>query len=326
MATVALCSLVPALSCFAGAEARTGFHAIMPVSPHGRSPSGWMTPQARSAKDLLYVASGGAQTVDVFSVSGSQITLVGQIMNFNDPQGMATDAQGNLYVVDDYIPQEGPAAGQLDVFPKGATSPSRIIPTYPLTPFDVAVDKHGIIYISNIAPVGRLSPGKVTVYGKKSDVHPIRVLRDPASSQGWGITLDSATSDVYVSYALGSTGRIVRFSGGRGKPVDLGVAFGNPWGLKNDGSGNLLASDGSSGNIDIFPEAGGSLVGTIAVPGAPLLSTFNTTHSLLYVSNFNNHDVEVFSYPSKAMVGSITRSEWGPTSWPTGVAYWPPAP
>ncbi len=288
----------------------------------GRS---WMSPQAKSARQLLYVANGSTGNVDVFSVTKHGTARVGRIGGFQSPQGIAVDAAGTLYVVNDYIPQEGPVGGEVDVFPKGATNPSIIIGDYPWVPFSVGFDKKGNIYVANIAPITQFSPGSVTVYDKAGK-GPIRTLKGAGLGEVYGIAVDQHTSDVYVSYTqnLGSGGRIATFSGGRGKAQDLGVSYGTPWGLIQDGSGNLLASDGN-GPIHLYPQAGGSQIGAINVPGAPLFATFSSDRSLLYVSNFNNHDVELFRYSDGTMVGSLTDSQWGPNEWPTGVAYWPPA-
>jgi hypothetical protein len=290
-----------------------------------RGAHSWMSPQAKSARQLLYVANGSTGVVDVFSVTKKGTKLTGQIAGFQSPQGMTVDAAGTLYVVNDYIPQEGPVGGEVDIFPKGATNPSIIIGDYPWVPFDVGVDKKGDVYVANIAPITQFSPGSVTVFDKAGK-GPIRTLKGASLGEAYGITVDQRTSDVYVSYTqnLGGGGRIATFAGGRGKAQDLGVSYGTPWGIIQDAAGNLLASDGN-GPIHIYPQAGGSQIGAINVPGDPLFATFNSDRSLLYVSNFNNFDVEIFRYSDGTMVGSVTDSQWGKNEWPTGVAFWPPA-
>ena len=285
----------------------------------------WMSPAAKSAHDLLYVANGSTGVVDVFSVAKSGTTLVGQLTEFQSPQGMTTDRAGNLYVVDDYIPEEGPVGGEVDVFPKGATNPSLSINPYPWDPFDVGVDKKGNIYIANIAPISAFSPGSVTVYDA-GGYGPIRTLEGNNLKEIYGIAVDPHTSDVYVTYtpSLGGAGHIASFRHGKGNATDLGVSFGPPWGIVQDGNGNVLASDGN-GPLHIYPQIGGAEVGSINVPGDPLFATFNTDRSLLYVSNFNNADVEVFRYSDGTMVDTIKAAGWTKGAWPTGVAYWPPA-
>jgi len=304
-----------------------GRHVAVGQRPVSFTPSAhsWMSPQAKAAHRLLYVANGSTGIVDVFSVAKKGTTLVGQISGFQSPQGMAVDAAGTLYVVNDYIPQEGPVGGEVDVFPMGATSPSLIVNPNPWAPFDVGVDKKGNIYIANIERIGEFSPGSVTVYDKAGN-GPIRTLKGSDLAEIYGIAVDPHTSDVYVSYtpSLSGNGRIAMFRGGKGSATDLGVSYGTPWGLIQDGNGNLLANDGN-GPIHIYPQAGGPQIGSINVPGAPLFAALNTDRSLLYVSNFNNFDVEVFDYSSGTMVGSVKDNQWSKNAWPTGVAYWPRA-
>jgi hypothetical protein len=294
-------------------------------APSHRHAHSWMSPAAKSAHNLLYVGNGSTGVVDVFSVGKKGTTLVGQLTEFQSPQGMTTDRAGNLYVVNDYIPQEGPAGGEVDVFPKGATNASLSINPYPWSPFDVGVDKKGNIYIANIAPISEFSPGSVTVYDA-AGYGPIRTLEGTNLKEIYGIAVDQRTSDVYVTYtpSLGGAGHIASFRHGKGNANDLGVSFGPSWGIVQDGAGNVLAADGN-GPLHIYPQTGGAQVGSISVPGDPLFATFNTDRSLLYVSNFNNFDVEVFRYSDGSMIGTVKDGEWGKGAWPTGVAYWPPA-
>jgi DNA-binding beta-propeller fold protein YncE len=322
LSTLLVLTVATAATGSIAAEARP----LLPVFRAHAPAQSWMSPDAKKAQQLLYVAGGSSGNIDVFSIANGQATLVGKLTGFSDPQGITTDAAGNLYVVDDYVPEEGPVGGQVDVFAKGSKKASRTIVPSPWVPFDVGVDRKGNIYIANIAPIAKFTPGSVTVYGPSSDVKPIRTLKGDALKEIFGIAVDPRTSDAYVTYTpdLGGAGRLAVFHSGRGAAQDLGVSFGPPWGVRQDGNGNLLVSDGN-GTMDVFPQVGGSQTGSFEVPGAPLFSAFNTDRSQLFVSNFNNHDIEVFNYPSETMTGSITESEWSVDNWPTGVAFWPPA-
>ncbi|MBV8582942.1 MAG: hypothetical protein JO241_03020, partial [Candidatus Eremiobacteraeota bacterium] len=151
----------------------------------------------------------------------------------------------------------------------------------------------------------------------------VRTWRIQNAFQALGVATDSRTHDVFVTYSDGgSGGHIAELRGGRGKPEALNVTFGSPWGIAEDRKGHLLVTDDGPGVIDVYTQ-GGKLLNSFQVPGIPLYFAFNANYSLLYVTNFNNFDVEVFTYPGGKMLGSIHAPDWNHDAWPTGVALWP---
>ncbi|MBV9719437.1 MAG: hypothetical protein JOZ77_08955 [Candidatus Eremiobacteraeota bacterium] len=261
--------------------------------------------------------------IDIFSLHGSKYALVGQIEDDNSPQGMTTDREGNLYVCDIGVATEGPAAGDIKIYPKGSTSYSRLIVPGKWVPFDVAVKNDGTMYVANIAPVASFYPGSVSVFPPLA-IQPSRTLKFP-NSQVLGITRHAATATVYVSYSAktsSSQGRIAEFKNARGKAIDLGVSYAFPWGILEDGSDNLLAF-GGNGFINVYSEATRGLVKQIPIPNAAMFGAFNEARSRLFVSNFEQ--VEVLSYPSGSVVGTVNDG-WSKSNYPTGVAFWPPPP
>jgi hypothetical protein len=300
--------------------------SALPVAASTARSGSWISPKAKSARELVYVADPTSEpsytgVIDIFSLHGLKYKLVGQIQDDNFPDGMTTDAAGNLYVTDMGVATEGPVAGEIKVFPKGSTQYSRLIVSASWTPFDVAVDSHGTMYVANIAAFGTFSPGSVTVYPPSAS-QPSRVLKF-ANFQVYGITLHRQTTTIYVSYAAKATnGQIDEFVRARGKPKDLGVSYPDPWGILEDGSDNLLACSGS-GTIDVFSEKTGKLTRQISVSGGALWEAFNESRTELFVSNFA--EVEIFSYPAGKLIGTIDEPGWGGRSnYPTGVAVWPP--
>ncbi|MBV8117846.1 MAG: hypothetical protein JOZ01_07690 [Candidatus Eremiobacteraeota bacterium] len=276
--------------------------------------------QLRGASRLLYVGSVNG-TIDTFSLVNGQYQKTAQIADSNGPEGLHTDAAANLYVADQGIGSEGPGVGDIAVYPKGASQPSRfIVPGYNVS--DVIHVKNGGLYASNFGPDGQFGPGSLSYYGA-SGSSPVRTMTIHNSFQALSVVADRASKAVFVSYSDNSnTGHIARFDRGRGPAHDLGVSFGTPWGLAEDGSGNLLVADGQ-GPIRIYSQQGQAL-GTISVPGTPYRMAFNADRSLLYVTNFGNFDVEIFSYPGAKMVGTIHSSDWGKNAWTDGIAAWPP--
>lgn len=318
-----LCCLAGAVGC--GANVSPGTNAPVPATANaGRHFQSWISPEAKRAKELLYVADptqspsyGGH--IDIFEMKGVTANYVGSILDPNDPQGMTTDAAGNLYVTDLGVATEGPAAGDIKVYPKGSTSYSRLIVPGTWVPFDIAVGDDGTLYVANIAPVGYFNPGSVSVFPPNAS-QPSRVLR-LKNFQVDGITRHANTSTIYISYQTNSgNGAIAEFKHARGKAIDLGVSFPEPWGLLEDGSNNLLAADGS-GTIEVYSEATKQLVSQISVPNGAMWEAFNHKRTHLFVSNFDQ--VEILSYPAGQLIGSVNHN-YSKTNYATGVAVWPP--
>lgn len=297
---------------------------IPPSAPAARHFQSWISPEVKHARNLLYVADPTSDpsytgVIDIIGVNGLKYKLLGQIQDDNDPDGMTTDAYGNLYVTDEGVATEGPAPGEIKVYPKGSTSYSRLIQPANWIPFDIAVSPNGTMYVANIAPFGYFNPGSVSVYPPQAS-QPSRVLRLP-NFQVDGITLHHETSTIYISYqSRAGDGRIAEFKHARGKATDLGVSYASPWGILEDGNDNLLACAGG-GTIEVYSEATGALVQQIPVPSGCMWLAFNQKRTRLYVSNFDQ--VEILSYPGGAVLGTINEA-WGTRNYPTGVAYWPP--
>ncbi len=272
------------------------------------------------AKSLLFVGNSNIGRIYVFALVKGQYELQRQIEDSNGPEGLHTDAAGNLYVADQGLGTEGPGVGDIAVYAPGAASPSRlIVPGYNIA--DVVPSANGRLFAANFGPDGYFGPGSVSAYGRTKDV-PLRTTVIPNAFQALGIVRDPNNQDVFATYSTNDNkGHIARFVHGKPPAIDLGVTYGSPWGIAEDGKGNLLAAGG--GVISIFSQTGKAR-GSFNVPGIPYRLAFNTDRSLLFVSNFNNFDVEIFSYPKVKMIGTVQSDQWSKYAWPDGVAFWPP--
>jgi hypothetical protein len=271
-------------------------------------------------KSLLFVGNSNIGIIDVFVLVHGRYQLQRQIQDPNGPEGLHTDAAGNLYVADQGIGTEAPGVGDIAVYAPGTASPSRlIVPGYNIA--DVVPSTKGGLFAANFGPDGYFGPGSVSAYGRTQDV-PRWTTVIPNAFQALGIVRDPISHDVFATYSSNDNkGHIARFAGGKPPAIDLGVTYSSPWGIAEDKKGNLLAAGG--GVISIFSQAGKAR-GSFKVAGIPYRMAFNTDGSLLYVSNFDNFDVEIFSYPNVKMVGTITSNQWSIYAWPDGVAFWPP--
>ncbi|MGA9420505.1 MAG: hypothetical protein WBV40_15280, partial [Candidatus Cybelea sp.] len=90
------CVLGIAATACSAANVPTGVAAGSPNQTQLSAPRGWMSPQT-TPTELLYVSDSADSVIDIFSVPN--YSMVGQITDgINQPEGLATDETGNLYV------------------------------------------------------------------------------------------------------------------------------------------------------------------------------------------------------------------------------------
>jgi hypothetical protein len=94
----------------------------------------------RHAAALVYVGSVGG-TIDTFALTKGQYVKTAQISDANGLEGLHADKAANLYVADQGLGSEGPGVGDIAVYPKGASQPSRfIVPGYNVSDVVPAAD------------------------------------------------------------------------------------------------------------------------------------------------------------------------------------------
>jgi len=212
---------------------------------------------------------------------------------FTEPQGIALDASGNIYVAD---PGN---SGITEIFAAGGTT--TILPGFFSAPLGVALDAAGNIYIADggtgpsTAAVYKVpvtggvagtpvtlgnpgdfgAPGSIAVDAAGNvyvgDLEFGSVDEIPASGGNTiffnfifgypgGIAVDAA-GNIYVSDS-GSGGPVAVYeiAAGGGSRVKIGHGFKTPTGVAVDASGNIFVSDGGAGAIKEIPSGGGAQV------------------------------------------------------------------
>jgi hypothetical protein len=121
----------------------------------------FMDPRA-AGKSLIFVSDAADGVIDIYPQAGKNQKMVGQITGLTQPQGITTDAKGNLYVANTN------SSNVLVYAPPYTGAPTVTIPDGGEFPADVAVSSAGIIAITNIcnAPKCRLDTGNVVLYAK----------------------------------------------------------------------------------------------------------------------------------------------------------------
>jgi hypothetical protein len=262
----------------------------------GATLRGWMSPDAKKTKKLLYFSqyTGGPGLVDVFSVP--KYSFVGTITDGIDgPEGLAVDKKRNLYVAN-------LNSGTVTVYARGETSPSLTM-NVPHGALDVAVRlSNGYVYVGDAA-------GSVDVFPPGATSRTRR-LTNPSIAYRVGGVAVSSSGDVYAAgeSRYGSdhyTPAVVEFANAKGSGKNLGLV-----GLVGELAGvivddhYLIVSDYGGSKILIYPPGQTSPSSTISVsdPDRPAI---NKAENKIYVPESSNSRVGVYGYPNGTFVTNI---------------------
>ena len=219
------------------------------VVPHGptqysrRVTKSWMK-HVDARTRLAYMSDLDGNNVTVYDRNA---VVVGQIGGFTGPQAIFVDSKRNLWVANS-------GAADVEVFARGATSPSKILNDPGQFPVDVTVCPNGTVYVSNLYSTSGF--GSVSVYARGS-TNPTGSLAFPDELSNFFITCD-AKGNVFTDLTNDSDEPIViEYSGGGGSGIQLpisGIAF--PGAIKPDNAGNLLVGDQIALTITEYTESG----------------------------------------------------------------------
>lgn len=239
-------STVAAISSFAGcmpvaASAATSLEA--PNSRHQQAANSWLK---RTSGKLVYVTNVATGTVTVFDRDGG---TVGRIDGFSNPLGLFVDAGHNLWVANS-------SAAQILEFPRGATSPIKILRDKGGLPSDVTMCPNGTLYVSNSTASGALS-GNILVYAPGSR-RSTGKLTYPNEYRNFFLTCDAA-GNIFSTLTINpGGGTVVEYPGGRqAGATQLPIKLSNfPGGIKQDHAGNILISDQIGHSVTEYTETG----------------------------------------------------------------------
>ena len=253
------------------------------VASQGSTSRGWMSRDAKQ-KQLLYVSEADGNNVDIFSLPGH--ARVGLITSgLSQPEGIATDAKGNLYV-------SNLNANTITVYKPGETSPSLTL-TEPDGPDDVAVGGNGYVYVADVGGgVDAYSPGATS---------PTSRLTNSSLGTVSGVAVD-ALNNVYAAGVAGSHGShgpaaVVEFADARGSGKNLDLKqLGQPAGVLLDNKNDLVVSDYGGNLIEIYPSGKTSPSSTFPATH-PGRSALNEQENHIYVPKTYNNTLVVYDYP-----------------------------
>lgn len=307
-ASVAGCALNSSLSPTGTAgQASAAARGLTPAVAHRAQSSGWIAPDAKRRKPLIYWASYFNSTIDIFSAKGTNPPLKGQITSgLSGPERLFVDKARNLYATN-------LGNNTVTAYKRGATSPYLTISNGVNSPTGLTVDAAGTVYCANVAnntvteyPKGQTSPSLTITLG---------------SLQPEFLAIDSA-DNLYVSYGGGSHGSgVMKFAPGSTKGTDLGLQIGSAYALEVDKAGNIVIIDFAANTIDVFPPGQTQPSKQIAVTtGSAYALTLTKAETRLFVTvevsgGFN---VQQLDYPNgTSLTNKITALDG---DWPIAVS------
>lgn len=168
------------------------------VVPDALAPttSSWMEPSAKSASQLLYVSDLG--TFDVYVYRFPSLQLTGKLHGFGDPQGVCTDASGNVWIVDTQF-------AKVVEYAHGGTKPIATVADPVGYPVGCAVDAgSGDLAVTNL--YGFSGAGSVIVY---KSAHGTPKVYANASIYSYYFAAYDGHGNLYVSGATTSGGYLL---------------------------------------------------------------------------------------------------------------------
>jgi hypothetical protein len=273
--------------------------------------SGWLSPAAKSCKQRLYVSSFRLNYVSIYCVGGKRQNQapLGVISDgINGPEGAATDAKGNFYVTNTN-------SNTVTEYASDSTTPSFTYSQGLSAPAGVAVDSKQNVYVSN------LGSGDVTVFAQGADTVTSQISGLPFPID---VAVDSKANLYVTSYTTNfSSGEILEYPAGKTQGTNLGVTIEGPGGITLDKTGDIVTADQRLPGVLVFPPGKTSPSKTFAVMmNDPISVRFNRAETRVFVGDSIENDVEVYAYPSGALIDTITDGVDGPE----GVALYPAAP
>ncbi|MGB8907207.1 MAG: hypothetical protein WCC84_00520 [Candidatus Cybelea sp.] len=234
-----------------------------------------------SKSRLLYVSDELNDVIDIYSVPG--YSKVGEISNgIEDPEGIATDENGNLYVANLFN-------GTVTIYKPNTTSPYRTLIESHATE-DVAVATNGYVLAGDGA-------GGVDVFAP-GETSPSARLTNSGISVVSGVGVD-ANNNVYAAGINASRkGVVIEYTDMTGGGTNLGLQdLESPHGVFIDKNDDVVVSDAVADEIFIYPQGKTSPSSEISVPNANR-SAVNKQENLIYVPQGHTDHVEVLDYPS----------------------------
>lgn len=258
--------------------------------------AGFADPDARITGEVI-VADDDTNDVYVYAKDGKPVAT---ITGFDEPQGMAADPAGNLYIADT-------RSSEILVYANDYKTKLRTLTDANEFPSDVSYDPTtGAIAVTNISKTGGVAPGSVSLYAKNAST-PCVTVGNPFFTAVYFGAYDSH-GNFYVD-GLGPDKNVVVgvVAGGCKATTITQLTTGNtiyfPGGVQVSAAGDVLIDDQSRTKIYTYrPPYNRSLGMPIATTPLTVASdpvTFALTHSdrAVWTANAAYGSASRISYP-----------------------------
>jgi hypothetical protein len=271
-------------------------------SPVTTASAGAVHPLRPKESRLIYSSSFGASSVDFYlKGTGPNNPVAGTLSgSFDNPLGMATDKNGDLYVANS-------GDENVLVYAAGSTSPTATLDDPSKFPADVAIGSDGTVYVANgFGPIG--ASGNVAIYAPGS-TSPTGTLSDAHFTHVSGVALDKH-GNLFVSCNAGqvNSGTVIEFKAGSTKGIATRILLGFAGGVGFDRNGHLLAIDEEVPSLNVYNPGDRKPLEQLTLPGTSEYFSFSADSRLLYVADFGLGEIDVFRYRPSALtlVNKIT--------------------
>jgi hypothetical protein len=254
-----------------------------------------------AARSLIYVSALGCNCVRVYE--GAHFKQVDEISGLDGPTSIATDASGNLWVVNSL-------ANDVLAFHQGSKKPFETLPAP--NGNGIVVGDDGTVYVASYDPATLtvFAPGAITA----TNVYNLKFL-----VTAYAVTLD-ARGNVYMTGLTGpEESRVLELAPRTNEERLLPGFFAAATGVLIDAAGNRVVSDEDNGATYVLAPGRAIPTRVVGTPRAarPAYSAFNAGRTRLYVGDTLHAELDVFDYTTGALLQKIP--EFGGYDYDSGI-------